>query len=503
MWEKVWADVVALVPSILGAVAVLVVGWLLALVLAALVRKLLSKTRIDDRIAFWLSGEDGGGREHPKSERWAGAIVFYLVLLFALVAALQTLGLTIVTTPLNELLTSIMAFIPRALAAGLLLLVAWLVATLARIVLRRALGVLRLDERLGEGEEGAKAQARPISKPLADVAYWLIFLLFLPAVLGALGLHGLFGPVDNMVGKVLGYLPNLFSAAIILVVGWMIARILRRIVAQLLVAVGVDRLAERTGVVKALGTTPLSGALAFVVYVLVLIPVLIAALNALAIEAVTVPASEMLATLLRAIPAILGAAVILFVAYLVGRLVADLVRRLLESVGFDGALARMGIAKTDAEGSRRPSAAAGYIVLVAIMLLATIKALRMLRLDLVAGLGVGVIELGGRVLLGLAIIALGLYLGHLASKAIHTSNVLHSASLAVAARVGIVVLAAAAGLRQMGVANDIINLAFGLTLGAVAVAAAIAFGLGGREVAGRQLQKWIEASGTKPPKTGP
>lgn len=503
MWEKVWADTVAMVPSILGAVAVLVVGWLLALVLAALVRKLLSKTRIDDRIAYWLSGEEGGEREHARSERWAGAIVFYVVLLFALVAALQTLGLTIVTTPLNELLTSITGFIPRALAAGLLLLVAWLVATVVRIVLRRALGVLRLDERLGEGEKAAKEQGHSISQPVADIAYWLVFLLFLPAVLGALGLTGLLGPVESMVAKVLGYLPNLFAAAIILVVGWMIARILRRIVAQLLAAVGVDRLAERTGVANALGERPLSGTLAFVAYVLVLIPVLIAALNALAIEAITVPASEMLAALLRAIPALLGAVVILFVAYLVGRLVADLVRRLLESVGFDEALARVGIAKADAEGTRRPSAAVGYIVLVAIMLLATIEALRMLRFDSMAALGVGVIELGGRVLLGLAVIALGLYLGHLASKVIHTSNVLHSAPLAVAARVGIVVLAVAMGLRQMGVANEIINLAFGLTLGAVAVAAAIAFGFGGRDIAGRQLEKWIGTSGTKPPKTGP
>jgi hypothetical protein len=49
-------------------------------------------------------------------------------------------------------------------------------------------------------------------------------------------------------------------------------------------------------------------------------------------------------------------------------------------------------------------------------------------------------------------------------------------------------------LRQIGVANEIINLAFGLLLGAIAVAAALAFGLGGREVAGRQLQQWVAAA---------
>jgi hypothetical protein len=47
------------------------------------------------------------------------------------------------------------------------------------------------------------------------------------------------------------------------------------------------------------------------------------------------------------------------------------------------------------------------------------------------------------------------------------------------------------GLRAMGIADDIVNLAFGLTLGAIAVAVALSFGLGGREAAGRQMEHWL------------
>ena len=43
-------------------------------------------------------------------------------------------------------------------------------------------------------------------------------------------------------------------------------------------------------------------------------------------------------------------------------------------------------------------------------------------------------------------------------------------------------------LRQMGLANENVDLAFGLTLGAIAVAVALAFGLGGRETAARMLE---------------
>ena len=47
------------------------------------------------------------------------------------------------------------------------------------------------------------------------------------------------------------------------------------------------------------------------------------------------------------------------------------------------------------------------------------------------------------------------------------------------------------GLRQMGIADDIVNLAFGLLLGAIAVAVALAFGLGARDIAGRQVEGWL------------
>ena len=47
------------------------------------------------------------------------------------------------------------------------------------------------------------------------------------------------------------------------------------------------------------------------------------------------------------------------------------------------------------------------------------------------------------------------------------------------------------GLRAMGLADDIVNLAFGLTLGAIAVAFALSFGLGGREAAGEHMQHWL------------
>ena len=96
----------------------------------------------------------------------------------------------------------------------------------------------------------------------------------------------------------------------------------------------------------------------------------------------------------------------------------------------------------------------------------------------------------GQVLLGLVIFGIGMYLANLAGRVIDASEVDQAPLLAVAARVSILALAGAMALSQMGLASDIINMAFGIVLGAIALALALAFGLGGREVAARQLEEW-------------
>ena len=95
------------------------------------------------------------------------------------------------------------------------------------------------------------------------------------------------------------------------------------------------------------------------------------------------------------------------------------------------------------------------------------------------------IELGG------AILAIGFWLANLAYDAIQRASGEKRLGLARLARVAIIALVIAMGLRAMGIADDIVNLAFGLTLGAVAVAIALSFGLGGREAAGRQMEHWL------------
>jgi hypothetical protein len=300
-----------------------------------------------------------------------------------------------------------------------------------------------------------------------------------------------------MVDEILGFVPNLFAAGLILVIGWFVARIVQRVVSNLLAAVGVDRLSEQVGVAAALGKQKLSGLIGLLVYVLILIPVLIAALDALEMEAITQPASDMLDTILGAIPAIFGAFLVLAIAYVVGRVVSGLITNLLTGFGFNAILARLGLGKEPDEGQRTPAQIVGYLVLVAIMFFAAIEALRLLNFDLLATGLAQFTGFAGQVILGLIIFAIGLYLANLAATTINATGTAHAGFLALAARIAIVVFAGAIGLQRMGLANEIVNMAFTLLLGAIAVTGALAFGLGGREVAARELDGWIESIKSK------
>ncbi len=475
-------------PNLLAALAILVIGWLVALAVGAVVRGALHRTSLDNRVAGWLIGDSGAG-EVPV-ERYVGKAFYYVIMVFVLVAFFQALKLTIITEPLNALLNQLTAFAPRLVGAGLLLAIAALVATVLRRVVGGGIRAFKLDERLGGGSTETDGSGVPLSKTLADAVYWLVLLLFLPAILGALALEGLLAPVQTLMSEVLGYLPNLLGAVLILAVGWFLARFVQRIVANLLASIGLDRVSDSAGLATVIGATTVSSLVGTIVYVLILIPVLIAALNALALEAITRPASDMLSTILAVIPTLFAAALLLTVAYLVGRWVAELLSNLLAGIGFNNVLAHLGVGQgVEPPDRRAPSAIAGTLILVAIMLFASIEAARLIGFEALGNLVTDFVVFAGQVLLGLTIFGVGLYLGNLAAGAVRASATAQAPVLALVTRVSIIALATAMALRQMGLANEIVTLAFGLLLGAIAVAAALAFGLGARDVAGRAIER--------------
>ena len=502
-----------IVARLLGALAILLVGWLIASLVSKAVRSLLKRTEVDNRLAGMIAG--GRNQSDLKIENLIGAIFFWIIMILAVVAALNALNLQTVSTPLNAFLNQIFGFLPRLGSAAVLIAIAWVVATLVKAIVVRTAQSFSLDERLAEQAPTDPMSPSPflLSETLGNALYWFVFLFFLPLVLGVLDLQGPLQPVQNLLDQILSALPNILKAVLIGVVGWFVARIVRGIVTNLLSASGADQIGARFGLSRSTGGQSLSWLIGTIVYVLILIPAATAALDALAIPAISNPATAMLNQILSALPKIFTAALILAIAYVIGKFVADLVTNLLAGIGFNNVFQWLGLPSPtpqvpyssefqtgetlldepiDKPVIRTPSEIVGVVVLVGIMLVATVAAIDVLQFEALRQIVAGLLVVFGRILVGLVVFAVGLYLANLAYSLINSSGSRQANLLGQTARVAIIALVSAMALQQMGIAPNIVNLAFGLLLGAIAVAIALSFGLGGREVAAEQLREWLQ-----------
>jgi hypothetical protein len=462
-------------PRILGAIAILIIGWIVAILARAAIRRLLGIAKLNRRIADTTE-------QKLDLESGIATAVFWLIILVTLIGVFNSLDLALASGPFEVMVKEVAAYVPHFIAGTALLLLAWVVAVALRGIVNRVLDASGLDEKLS-----ATAGMRPMRASVGNMLYWLVLLLFLPAILDAYNLGGLLDPVRAMVAKALAILPNVFAAFVIGFIGWVLGKVLAGLTTNILAAAGADRGAQHLGLDPKLRISQIVGTL---VLILVFVPALIAALDVLRLEAISRPATDMLGKLLAAVPNIVAAALILGVTYYVARFAAGLLARLLAAVGFDSLPEKLGLANVFA-GGMQPSRLVALLVLIVAMLFATAEAANRLEFTQVRDLVALFIRFGGNVLLGAVILIIGSWLANVAHDAIKRANTTHSEGLASIARVAILGLVIAMGLRAMGVADDIVNLAFLLTFGAVAVAVALSFGLGGREAAGRQMEYWL------------
>ena len=418
--------------------------------------------------------------------------------------------------PLNGLLGQITAFLPKLGGAAILIGIAWVLATVSKMIVGRFLRSANIDSKVNAqvSESETSTEAMPLSETLSSALYWFILLLFLPLVLDTLGLVQALQPVQNLVSQILSALPKILKAVMIGGIGWLIAQAVKRIVTNLLATSGADRFLQRwTSSQTNQVEYSLSQVVGNFIYILILIPTAISTLEALEIGAISRPATAMLDQVLRFLPQVFVASAILTVAYFLGQFVRDIISGILTGLGFNNILQWLGftaIAATtpidaslneDIENSssiaslpqQTPSQIVGIIAFIAIMLVAIATATDVLQINALTRIVFGVLQVAGQVLSGVIIFAIGLYLANLAFNLIASTGGRQARILGHAARISIVALITAMALKQMGIASNIVDLAFGLLTGAIAVAIAVAFGLGGKDIASQQLREWLDS----------
>ena len=459
------------IGSIIGAILIFIIGWLVALGIAALVRGVLSKVNLNQRM------NSSTGKSYDL-EGIISKIVFWFIFIIAISGALSQLNLNSISAPFANMVNQVLTFIPNLIAAIAVGVIGWVIATVARTAINAALAKTSMDERLS-----AKAGVKPMSSTIADMVYWFILLVVLTMVLGQLELDGLFAPLTNMVDKIFSFIPNILIAGVVFVVGYIIAKVVRGIVTNLVSTFDVQKLASKAGLSEQNSLPNIAGSLAFLV---VIIPTIIAALNALKIDVIARPATNMLNKIMEALPNIFMAAAILIVTFYVVRMVANIIKGLIENTQINQLPAKVGLQET--MGDKKISDLVSYAIIFFAMLFAAIAAADLLGFEPISAIIAMFIAFGANIILGAIILFIGFWLANIIAGVVERSEQ-GSQFLANIVRVLIMGLVLAMSLKAMGIADSIVNLAFGLTLGAVAVAFALSFGLGGQEAAARFLRK--------------
>ncbi|VAV88551.1 FIG00637312: hypothetical protein [hydrothermal vent metagenome] len=381
--------------------------------------------------------------------------------------------------------TELMMEIGQKLAIAVaILVVTWILAKAAKWAFAKLVDNISFLQR-------DTSSGTSVGESLGKIVSLIIWLFGLLAILNVFNLGEATKPIENLLNNVMDFVPNLVGAALIFFIGMIVARIVRDLIVTILQTVDFDKWANRGGVDNVTGNTTISNTIGTIVYVLVVIPIAILALDALQLESVSAPASDMLRMILAAIPNIIGAAIILGIGYLISKFVVQIVKEILPGLGVDQSVAAMDILP---EKTSLTSIVA-RVIQIAIMLFFAIAATRLLGFGELTEILDRILELGGSVIFGGVVILAGFLIANLLSRVMGSADEGSMAGTII--RYATIILFTFMGLQFMGVGEKIVETAFTALVIGGAAAAALAFGWGGRHVAGKVLED-LRANPPKP-----
>ena len=374
---------------------------------------------------------------------------------------------------MNSLSNSVGDFLPSTIGAILILIIGWFVAGFIKRLITKLIKRTKIDDKMGTGKV-------VISSLIGKLIYFFIMIFVFMLALEKLGMTSVLDPVKNLLNGFTNYIPNIVGAGLVGYIGYMLATIVSE-----LVGLSGDTIQSLVPKLKLPENIDLVNILKKIVFIFIFIPLLITALNILNMDAISVPATHMLEQFFNAIPKILVAVIILIIFVVGGKFVAGLLTDLLESLKLDGIVKKMNLGGVSSN-TNLPKLI-GNIAFFFIVLFGITTALEKLEFAKLTEVLDTLVGVSGNILFGLIILIIGNWIASIAHKAMaKDENNLFVASIV---RMCILAIFLAMGLKTMGIGDDIINMAFGITLGTIAVTIALSFGLGGREAAGKQMER--------------
>ncbi len=381
---------------------------------------------------------------------------------------------------LDSFFNEALSWMPDILKVAIVLFVGWMIAKGLQKLTRKFLNKTSLDDKLlGRGSSNISSE-----NLLSRLVYYLVMAIVLMSVLNMIGATSALEPLRDMVSEFLGAVPNIIKAAVIGFIGYVVAQTVSALVN--LSGNVIDRVALRAGVSDTLRVTNI---IRNIVFIIIIIPFAIAALDALQIPSISQPATSMLNEFMGTIPNIIAASIILAVFFYGGRFVTTLLGDLLKSLGTDQMAENLGVNRLIGI-ERSTSRTLSQLAFFFIMFFGVITAVNKLGFMPLTEILETILGHVGSIFFGMIIFAAGSFLANIAYKTLQKEG--ESSFIPSLVKGAVLALFFAMGLRTMGFANEIVHLAFGLILGAIAVAFALSFGLGGQKAAGELMSDMLK-----------
>lgn len=353
------------------------------------------------------------------------------------------------------------------------LLIAFVAAFIAKAVVTGFLKLLKLDKKLGK-ENG---------EPLAFVGklvYLIVFLMFLPTALNAIGINSLSSPINEFTSVFVEYLPKIVASGIVFYVGAFVAKLLSQVVSTLLKKTRIDNLMKRKeGEVKQFLISDVLGkTVAGVVYLVAFVQ----ALLVLEIDAISGPTTQIVNAVFDVIPSVALAIIVMGCGIFAMNILCPLLSNILSMLHLDEL-----VQKIVPQIKFSATKVVVNVVRVLITLFVVAQGIEVLNLSVFNTIIASILSYVPAIAKAVLVALVAFVGASLLESGLKKAGA--KAPAALIAKVAIYTVAAFMILSQLGIATVIVETAFVVVLVAVALAFALAFGLGGKEFAKKTLDR--------------
>ena len=238
--KEFFQDLLDQVPNFIFALVLLIIAFVAAKIVKSLVTKLLKAINAEGFLGK-LGVKDTATN---SSVEFVAKLAYFVTFLLFLPGVLDKLGMQSVSAPITNMVDSFLEFIPKLIAAGIIVVVGIFIANIVKELLVPVLKAIKVDT-LQEKAGITATEGNSFSNVIANVVYGLIILIVVTSALDQLEIAAISGPANEIVATIFAMLPNVLGAIIIVAIGVFIAKLVATLLQNLLAGVGADTLIEK------------------------------------------------------------------------------------------------------------------------------------------------------------------------------------------------------------------------------------------------------------------